>query len=390
MKADYTPKGLIRRIQNTKSEEHFAACKKKWDTLAKPLDGLGTFEELVARIGGIQHTAAPSIQKRTLLIFLSDNGIVEEGVSQCGSEVTHSVAEAMSRRNSTACVMAEKAGIPVCPVDIGMIGTKLPNIRDFRIREGSRNFAKEPAMTMEETLLAIRAGATTAEDMAKEGNKLLLLGEMGIGNTSTSTAVGCAILRLDPAEVMGRGAGLSDTKFHHKCSVIRGALRQYHFLQETGNGNSKEKLQLTAAPPAKEPSQDNGPAPSEEEILQILKNLGGYDIAGMVGAILMAAGQHIPVVLDGLITLTAALIAEKLCPKVREILIPSHHPREPLGQRILEELGLRAVIHGQMALGEGTGAILLIPMLDVCMEYYNNGTRFDGLGIEAYQRFDEE
>ena len=366
MKADYTPKGLIRRIQNTKSEEHFAACKKKWDTLAKPLDGLGAFEELVARIGGIQHTAVPSIQKRTMLIFLSDNGIVEEGVSQCGSEVTHSVAEAMSRRNSTACVMAEKAGIPVCPVDIGMIGTKLPNIRDFRIREGSRNFAKEPAMTMEETLLAIRAGATAAEDLAKEGNNLLLLGEMGIGNTSTSTAVGCAILGLDPAEVMGRGAGLSDTKFNHKCSVIRDALRQYHFLQETG------------------------PAPSEEEILRILKILGGYDIAGMVGAILMAAVRHIPVVLDGLITLTAALVAAKLCPKVKNILIPSHHPREPLGQRILEELGLHAVIHGQMALGEGTGAILLIPMLDVCMEYYNKGTRFDGLGIEAYQRFDEE
>ena len=118
--------------------------------------------------------------------------------------------------------------------------------------------------------------------------------------------------------------------------------------------------------------------------------VSAIDIAGMTGALLMAAVRRIPVILDGLITLSAALAATLLCPKVREILIPSHFPREPMGRRILEELKLHAVIDGNLALGEGTGAILLIPMLDVCLEYYNNGTCFDGLGIEAYQRFEEE
>ena len=378
MSNDQTMDFLTGRIRDTDSQEIYTACRKRWDTLAKPLDGLGDLEGIIARIGGIQHTEHPSIEKRTLLIFLSDNGIVEEGVSQCGSEVTHSVAEAMSRRTSTACVMAAKAGIRVFPMDVGMNGEKLPNIADFRIREGSRNFAVEPAMTAEETFAAIRAGAAAEEQLKEEGTELLLLGEMGIGNTSTATAVSCAILGLNPEDVMGRGAGLSDERLRHKCNVIRDALKKYDWYRKYPKDRTMEQL-------LKEEGE-----PSEEELIFILSALGGYDIAGMVGAILTAAACHIPVVLDGAITLAAALIAVRLCPKVRKILIPSHDPREPMGHRVLEELRLHAVIHGHMALGEGTGAILLIPMLDVCMEYYNKGTSFDGLGIEAYQRFKGE
>lgn len=378
MNNDQTMDFLTGRIRDTDSQEIYTACRKRWDTLAKPLDGLGDLEGIIARIGGIQHTEHPSIENRTLLIFLSDNGIVEEGVSQCGSEVTHSVAEAMSKRSSTACVMAEKAGIRVFPVDLGMKGEKLPDISDRRIREGSRNFAVEPAMTTEETFAAIRGGAEAVEQLKEEGTELLLLGEMGIGNTSTATAVSCAILGLNPEEVMGRGAGLSDERLRRKCHVIRDALQKYDWYQKYPKELTREHL-------------SNGSAkPSEKELISMLSALGGYDIAGMVGAILAAAACHIPVVLDGAITLAAALLAVGLCPEARKILIPSHDPREPMGHRVLKELGFHAVIHGHMALGEGTGAILLIPMLDVCMEYYNRGTSFDGLGIEAYQRFEGE
>ena len=369
---------LICRIDDPFSKEHYEKCRKHWDTLAKPLDGLGDFEELVARIGGIRHTALPSVRNRKLLLFLSDNGVVEEGVSQCGPEVTHSVAEAMSRRRSTACVMAEKAGIDVYPVDIGMIGAKLPGITDHRIREGTRNLAFEPAMNAEELSAAILTGARAVETLCKDGMELLLLGEMGIGNTTTATAVSCGILGLDPEEVLGRGAGLSNEKLWHKCNVIRDALMRYDIY-------GKRLEHVGAEPPVNEAKKT-----VQEEVLRILTCVGGYDIAGMTGAILMAAALHIPVVPDGLITLSAALAAVMLCPKAGEILIPSHFPREPMGRRILEELKLHAVIDGNLALGEGTGAILLIPMLDVCLEYYNNGTCFDGLGIEAYQRFEEE
>ena len=367
------------------SEKYAMACKMHWDSLAKPLDGLGAFEDIISRIGGIQHSDTPSIRRRCLLIFLSDNGIVEEGVSQCGSEVTHSVAEAMSHGRSTSCIMAEKAGIPVCPVDIGMKGEKIDHIIDQRIRDGSRNFAVEPAMTLKETREAIRAGREVTDSLTKDGLECLLLGEMGIGNTSTAAAVGCALLNLDPGSFIGTGAGLTPEKTANKRKVIRDSLMKYGFFDpeafDTKTFNP-EAFNSVA-------SLSGKTALPEEDILKILAAFGGYDIAGMVGAILSAAAHRIPVVLDGLITLTAALLAVRLVPAVKRILIPSHFPREPLGKRILQELELTSVIHGNMALGEGTGAILLIPMLDVCLDYYYNGTSFSGLGIEAYKRSDK-
>ena len=336
------------------------AVKKHWDHLAKPLDGLGIMEQLLADIGGIQRKEIPDIRERTLLIFLSDNGIVEEGVSQSDASVTHQVGLAMSENRSTVCIMARRAHISVYPVDMGMQGEKIPGIKDMRVRSGSRNFAKEPAMTVEETLAAMENGYLAACECIREKPGLLLLGEMGIGNTSTATALSAAFLGVDPGELTGRGAGLSDEQLIHKCKVLQDALR--------------DRTRDTSYDPA--------------DPVGILAAFGGYDIAGMVGAILAGAELHTPVVLDGLITLAGAFAAEKLFPGIRQVLIPSHTPKEPMGRLLLEQLGLSAPIDAGLKLGEGTGGVLLVPMLDVCMELYKDGIGFDTLGIDAYTRFD--
>ena len=334
----------------------YQSVQKKWDALAKPLDGLGDFEKMIARIGAIQKSENPSIEERTLLVFLSDNGIIAEGVSQSGAEVTHKVAEAMAQKRSTVCIMAEEANVEVFPVDVGMKGTFVSGIENCRIREGTRNFLHEPAMTRAEAYQAMETGYQMAQKLQSKGTRLLLLGEMGIGNTSTATAVGCALLDLDPQIMTGRGAGLSEKALVHKGDVIRQALLHQVY--------------------------------DPKDALDVLTCFGGFDIAAMAGAILYGAENGLPIVLDGLITLSAALIAQALAPGSTEACIASHNPREPMGRKLLSVLGLTAPIDAGLALGEGTGAVLLMPLLDVCMALYDKGTQFAGIGMEAYQRWD--
>ena len=326
-----------------------------WDALAKPVDGLGDMERLLARIGGIQKKHNPVMDSRALLVFFSDNGITDEGVTQSNSDVTHAVAEAMAREDSTVCVMARQAKVRVLPVDIGMKGALVPGITDKRVREGSRDFYLTPAMSALETYKAIEAGCEMADAAIDEGIGLLLLGEMGIGNTSTATALSCAVLGEDPYGYVGRGAGLDDEKLSHKKEVIGEALKKYSF--------------------------------EKNDIIGMLSTFGGYDIAGMVGAILEAAKRRVPIVADGLITLSAILVAERLCPGIKDFCIASHRPREAMGRRIMSELAYTAPIDAGLALGEGTGAVLLMPLLDVCERLYTEGIRFGGIGIDAYERY---
>ena len=351
-------------MTNGSDKKYYDAVMAHWDSLAKPIEGLGDLERIVAQIGHIQHTDTPCIDHRTLLVFLSDNGIVAENVSQSNSSVTHSVAEAMSCGRSTVCVMSEKAGVDVLPVDIGMKGDPVPGIVYRRIREGSRDFYTESAMTLDETKQAIDTGREMAsfaidDDGSKgAGCDILLLGEMGIGNTSTATALGCALLGLDPREMVGRGAGLSQPQVEHKKNILSDALKKHEF--------------------------------NPDDTLKVLSIFGGYDIAGMVGAILEASKRHVPVILDGLITLSAALTASCLYndADITDFCIPSHFPHELMGQRLIQELGYKkAPIDAGIALGEGTGAVLLMPLLDVCMHLYYNGQRFEALDLEPYERF---
>lgn len=330
--------------------------KGRWDKTAKPLDSLGRFEELTAAIGAAQRTADIDIQKKTLIVMCADNGIVEEGISQSGPEVTRAVSEAMGKRCSNVCKMAAKAKIEVCPVDIGIAGeVPVEGLLQKKVRPGTRNFAKEPAMTAEETVQALQVGMDVAMKAIRGGSRLLCIGEMGIGNTTTSAAVAAALLHCPAETMVGRGAGLDDGRLQKKVQVVSEAIGRY---------------QLYRAEP-----------------LEVLAAVGGLDIAGMAGVIIGGACGHVPVVLDGVISCVAALLAVRLFPKVRGYLLASHQSKEPAAAQIIKELGLSAVIDGQMALGEGTGAVMLCTLLDLALTLYEKPLTFGDIQIDSYTRF---
>ena len=333
----------------------YKAVIRHWDSIAKPLDALGQYERIIARIGGILRDSKFKIDKRALIVFLSDNGIVGENVSQSDISVTRKVALSMASGKGCVTLMAKRASVNVTYVDIGMRGSSIPGIADRKIREGTRNFLHENAMTEDEVLKAISFGYEDAASLIEAGNKLILLGEMGVGNTTTSCAIGCALLGKSASEAVGRGSGMSDSMKGHKISVIDEALRVRSFYK-------------------------NDP-------LSVLCAFGGYDIAGMVGAILACARLHVPAVIDGLITLSALLVAERLFPGIKDACICSHVPREPMGRMIMESLGLKAPINASLALGEGSGAVLLVPQLDACMAVYDKGNSFEGIGMKSYRHF---
>ncbi len=337
----------------------FDAVSRRWDAIAKPIDGLGVYENIIARIGGIQGTDDPKVERRCLILFFSDNGIADSGVSQSSQNVTNLVARATACRKSVASLMAQKAKIDLVPIDVGMKGDLVDGIENLRVGDGTRSFLQDKAMTIDQALKAIEAGYRKVCELKESGLDLVLLGEMGVANTTSSTAVGCALLGKDPRQFTGHGAGLSSQAMQHKSDVIREGIRRHGF---DAYGNAKDPL-------------------------EVLCSLGGYDIAAMVGAILAGAKLHVPVVLDGIVTYVAALVAHKLFPGIEDVLIASHRPKEPMGRCIMDYLGLKAPIDADLALGEGTGAILLVPQIDVSIELYRHGLSFDGLGMDSYRRF---
>lgn len=334
-------------------------CQKildNWDHVAKPIDGLGKFESLTAQIGAIQGTELIDISKKAVIIMCADNGIVEEGISQSGQEVTLAVAKNMAVRKSSVGKMAASINADTIPVDIGInYPEKIPGVLDRKIRCGTRNFRKEPAMTEKEAIQAIFTGIEMVSDCSKKGYQILATGEMGIGNTTTSSAIVAALLGCEASEVTGRGAGLSDEKLIHKQKIIAEAI---------------EKYELKRA-----------------DALQILETVGGLDIAGLIGVCIGGALFHVPIVLDGVISMAAALLAERIVPGTKAYLIPSHKGKEPAMGRLAEELGLEPVIDGNMALGEGTGAVMMLSLLNLALCVYQNRTTFMDIQIEQYERF---
>lgn len=337
-------------------EALYKIIKDNWDAVAKPLDSMGAFEPLLARIGAILGDASLDIEKKAVVAMCADNGIVEEHISQSGQEVTAKVAASMGRRTSSVCRMAAAVGADVFPVDIGINSEEqIPGVVYCKVRCGTRNFLKETAMTEEETLQAIETGIQVVADLKRDGYKLIATGEMGIGNTTTSSAVAAALLSCEVEEITGRGAGLSDVGLSHKIEVIRQAL-SFHGLKEN-------------------------------ETLRILSTVGGLDIAGLTGVFIGGAVHHVPIVIDGVISAVAALTAERLVLGVKEYVIPSHSSREPAALHILEELGVRPVIDAGLALGEGTGAVMMFGLLDIARTVYGERTTFADIDMEPYERF---
>lgn len=360
---------LDHKVQlNIPDKTMYQRLRNNWDHVAKPLDGMGLFEDITARIGAIQGTEEPELKKRAILIMIADNGVVAEGVSQSGQEVTLAVAKSMGKTASSVGKMGNYCDTDTIPVDIGINcqenadgasdrRSEIPGVLNRKVRRGTRNFAIEPAMTQDETLQAIQIGMDLVADCKEKDYKILGTGEMGIGNTTTSAAIAAALLGLKATETAGRGAGLDNAGLSRKYQVIQNAI---------------DKYDLYKADP-----------------LTVLQTVGGLDIAGLVGVMIGGACYQMPIVLDGVISVVAGLAASRMFPEVREYLIPSHASREVAAGLMLKELKLSPVLYADLALGEGTGAVMLFPLLEMAMTIYSRQTTFADIEIEAYSRFEE-
>jgi nicotinate-nucleotide--dimethylbenzimidazole phosphoribosyltransferase len=321
------------------------SAKSRWDSIAKPIGSLGIFEEIITQIAGI--TDEIDISKRSVIILAADNGVTKHGVSSASSGVTAILAELMSKESSSACIMAKSCNCDIVLRDMGMF-KKIDDIKGCHISDGTKDIFIEPAMSVIECETAIKYGIDLVKQAKADGYKLLATGEMGIGNTTTSAAIASVLLREPVSEIAGRGVGLDDEKYRNKIKIIEQAI------------------------------EINAPY---TDVFDVLRKLGGFDIAGLCGIFIGGALYGIPIIIDGIISSVAALVATKLCPKCKNTMIASHVSAEPAAMKILDEIGVRPIIHAGMRLGEGTGAVALIPLLDMAVAVYKDMLTYGDLGI---------
>ncbi len=352
------------------NEEARKASYAHWDSLAKPLGSLGMLEDMVAQIAAISGNPDVCLDRRTLLVLCGDHGVVGNGVTQTGASVTAAVAKAIGESTSTISYLAAEQNIDVIPVDVGMLPhPDFPGVLNRNIRPGTADLSKEPAMTREECLQAIRTGIDLVREEKKKGTQIVLTGEMGIGNTTGTSAVGSVLLAKEPEEMTGRGSGLSSDGLAKKVACIREGI------------------------------DCNNPDP--EDAIDVLSKVGGIELAALCGVCLGGAVYRMPILLDGVITLAAALCAVRIQEKselmeevlldpvcemlsVCDVLLASHMSAEPSTRYLIEALGLSAPINAGMRLGEGSGAVAALLLLDMALREYQSAHTFDVLGIEAY------
>lgn len=323
----------------------------RWDGIAHPLHSLGRLEEVVIQIAAITRNSDVKSQKKALVVMCADNGVVAEGVTQTGQEVTAIVAENFLSQRATAAIMCRQTGADIFPVDIGIVRDTC--IINQKISYGTKNIAKEPAMTREDTIKAIEVGINMAAELKQMGYGLIATGEMGIGNTTTSSAIASVLLHKPAADMTGKGAGLSSEGLAHKISVIDQAIALH--------------------------------APNSADGIDVLSKVGGLDLAGLAGIFIGGAVFHIPIIVDGFISASAALAASVICPAAKEYMIASHISKEPAAHLILNALELKPALCCDMCLGEGTGAVALFPLIDLAAAVYQGMSTFNDNNIDQYE-----
>lgn len=354
-----------------------AACLSCWNQMGKPLHSLGKMETLWAQLAAIGRIVHPSVKKRALVVMCADNGVVAEGVTQTGQEVTAIVAENFFDDLTCTALLCKKNLCDQFIVDIGMVSDTPRTIRR-KVAYGTKNMAKEPAMTRAEALAALRSGIEMAEQLKKEGYQIVATGEMGIGNTTTSSAVTAVLLR-DRAVRDREGFGKKDVCMDadaciEKCIEIvtgRGA-----GLSNEGLARKKDAIRRGIMVNQ----------PDQEDPIDVLAKVGGFDLAGLAGVFLGGAAAGLPVVIDGFISLTAALVAARIAPECVAYMIPSHCSKEPGARLILEALHLEPGLCMDMCLGEGSGAVALLPFLDMAAEIYEHMGSFEDIHVAAYEQ----
>lgn len=331
-----------------------AACQQRWNNIAKPLDSLGMLEMAIIQIAGIIGNTEISLDKCGMIVMCADNGVVAEGVTQTGQEVTGTVAANMAKGKASVNIMARRIGCDVIPVDIGIASDiRHENLISHKLAYGTDNIAVGPAMSREMAAEAIEYGIDLVGDLKAQGYQILGTGEMGIGNTTTASAIAAVLLGKLPVEVTGFGAGLSHDGLIRKIQAIDRAI------------------------------EVNKPDPNDP--LDVLCKVGGLDIAGLAGVFLGGAIHRIPIIMDGFISSVAALLAVRLDPNVNFFCMSSHQSKEPGMALVMNAMTRGAPIAADMCLGEGTGAVAVLSLILLALDVYNHMETFGDIAIEPYQ-----
>jgi len=340
---------IIHRIRPLDSGA-MEAAQARLDSLTKPPGSLGKLETAAKQAAGITGEAMPDLSRKAVIVMAGDHGVCEEGVSAFPVEVTPQMVTNFLNGGAAVNVLARQAGAEVVCVDVGVnADLEHPKLVSRKIRKGTANIARGAAMSRTEAMAAIRVGYEIVSEMAAKGTRVFATGEMGIGNTTPSAAILIALGGLSPEQAVGRGTGIDDVRLRHKRSVIERA------------------LQANAADP--------------DDALDVLAKLGGLEIAGLVGVILGAAVHRALVVIDGFISSAAALVASRLAPVSVSYMIASHMSLEQGHRGMLEAIGLSPMIHMDMRLGEGTGAVLSFHLLDAACNLMREMATFESAGV---------
>ena len=331
------------------NKDFLKQAKERLDSLTKPLGSLGVLEDVIMKYCACASTIKPSSAKKTIFIFAGDHGITEEKVSAYPREVTLQMMSNFTSGGACISVLARHTGADIVLVDCGVDGNiDDERVLDKKIAKGTKNFLKSPAMSRDEAVRAFLAGIEAVNEKAKDAD-LICVGDMGIGNTTSSSAIISLITGRTAAEVTGRGTMIDDSSLKRKIMVIEQAL----FLHK----------------------------PDPEDPIGILSKIGGFEIGGIAGAILAAAALKKPVIVDGLITTAALLLAYKFNPSVVDFVFAGHNSLEK-GHRIaLDYLGLRPLIDLDLRLGEGSGAALASGVLDASLKIFNEMATFSEAGV---------
>ena len=361
----------IKPLDKNRMEEK----EKELNSLLKTPKGLGKLEKLAIRLEGIDKNYKPD--KKMVLVMAADNGVEQEKVSKSKRVITQYVVEAMLNGKSSINALGMVYNADIKVVDLGIdkssdIKNKInfKGIIDKKIMEfGTNNISKEAAMTYEQAVKAIETGIEMVDEFVKDGYNLFATGEMGIGNTTTSSAVLKVLTDLPIDEIVGYGSGIDDKTLEHKKNVIKKAIQVnglLDFFEKSKNAEGKKKIRKEQGNmdfESKINFENFKTEESQKSIINVLAKVGGLDIAGMAGTYLGCAKNRVPVVIDGFISAVSALIAYKICPVSREFMIASHLSEEPGMKYIMKELDLEPMLFMNMKLGEGTGAVMMFPVI---------------------------
>jgi nicotinate-nucleotide--dimethylbenzimidazole phosphoribosyltransferase len=330
------------------SKEHYNAVRKEFDHLAKPVGSLGRLENIAAQIAGITRSHTPTIDPAAIALFGADHGIAfDNSVTPWPQTITAQMLEVMGENKAAVSVLARTADVYVEIINVGaLVDSKSPNVRNERVASGTQDIRNTNAMSDTVVRAALEAGAQTAERLIAGGSRCLVTGEVGIGNTTPSAAMIAHFTKTTAEQVTGRGSGIDDETYFRKKEIVA------NLIERTKN---------------------------EEDPIRVLTDIGGIEIAALTGYILRATSLQIPVVLDGVITLAAAIVAHAISQEVNQFLIAGHASSEPGSQIAITHLQLQPILELELRLGEGTGALLSVPIVRSACQALSHMAPISGL-----------